>query len=84
MEHSEPAARNGITTITYRFTILRTALGQATFFFRLPPRAEDPVPAYGHKDGFYYHIDLAPFATTMESPNQVPEDTARKLANPQH
>ena len=83
MEHAEPVTRNGITSTTYRFTVLRPALGQATFFFRIPPRPEDPMPAYGHKDGFYYHIDLAPFSQPKENPNQAPEDTARKLADPQ-
>jgi hypothetical protein len=83
-DYSRPAPKKDGQKVTYTFTILRSDLDTATFFFWIAPRTDTPMPPMGHRDGSYYHIDLLPFTKMEKVPNKVQEDTARKLADPQH
>jgi hypothetical protein len=70
--------------VRYTFSVLKSDLAGATFFFWLPPRTDTPMPPMGHRDGSYYHIDLLPFVRTEKVRNQVPENIVTNAPNSKH
>ena len=83
-DYSQPAPKKDGQRVIYTFTILRSDLDTATFFFWIAPRTDTPMPPMGHRDGSYYHIDLLPFTKTEKVPNQVPENIGTNAPHSQH
>lgn len=83
-DYAKPDPKKENKKVIYVFTVLQSDLDTATFFLWIAPRTDTPMPPMGHRDGSYYHIDLLPFVKKDNGPNQVQEDTPRKLGDPQH
>lgn len=73
-EHSEPHTHQGITSVTYRFTVSTEQLDNATFCFWIPPPANSP---YAHLGGHYFALDLKDFTKEMVTDSNKPSERTR-------